>query len=115
MKEKTKDLQEELKDFYRSIPSKYYVGEWHSHPSGGTLPSSKDNKAMKQISECEGVSINKPILCIIGYTKQDFQIQFHLIINNKIYTYEKFNFTINATDFPLYFFLQRMILYRYFQ
>lgn len=85
----TKDLQEELEDFYHSVPSRCYVGEWHSHPNGGTKPSSKDIKAMKQISENEGVSINKPILCIIGYTKQEFQIQFHLISNNKIYTYEK--------------------------
>ena len=85
----TKDLQEELKDFYHSNPSKYYVGEWHSHPNGGTKPSGKDIKGMKQISDSEGVSINKPVLCIIGYTKKDFQIQFHLITNNKIYTYEK--------------------------
>lgn len=85
----TKDLQEALKAFYHSYPSKYYVGEWHSHPGGGTAPSNKDIKAMKQISECEGVSINKPVLCIIGYTKQEFQIQFHLITKNKIYTYEQ--------------------------
>jgi len=85
----TKDLQEELKCFYHYDPSKYYVGEWHSHPNAGTRPSGEDIKAMKQISDCKEVSINKPVLCIIGYTKQDFQIQFHLISNNKIYTYEK--------------------------
>ncbi|MEJ5102385.1 Mov34/MPN/PAD-1 family protein [Chryseobacterium sp. MYb328] len=85
----TKDLHKELKLFYDSNPSKYYVGEWHSHPNGGTNPSGTDIKAMKLISESEEVSINKPVLCIIGYTKHDFQLQFHLIINNKIYTYEK--------------------------
>lgn len=90
----TKTLDVELRNFYNSSPSKFYVGEWHSHPNGGTRPSGKDVNAMKDIAESENVAIQNPVLCIIGYTKEDFAIDFHLILNNQIYTYEQQNINL---------------------
>lgn len=87
----TEDLQEKLKDYYKSEPSKFYVGEWHSHPNGGSMPSQRDIKAMMQIQNDKNVAIEKPILAILSYNNktENYKIQFHLIINNNIYTYEK--------------------------
>jgi [CysO sulfur-carrier protein]-S-L-cysteine hydrolase len=85
------DLQKDLQDFYSSAPAKFYVGEWHSHPNGGTMPSSRDIKAMMYIQDDGNVAVEKPILGILSYNNktENYKIQFHLIINNKIYTYEK--------------------------
>lgn len=87
----TEDLQDNLKNFFNSTPPKFYVGEWHSHPNGATWPSKRDIKAMQQIQNDEKVAIEKPILGILSYNNKtkNYKIQFHLIINNKIYTYEK--------------------------
>ena len=88
------DMKYDLEKYFISNPSKYYVGEWHSHPDGDPFPSIRNKKAMRHICKSKNVSIQKPILCIIGYTKDEFQVRFHLIIDNKTYTYEKqhFNF-----------------------
>lgn len=83
------DMKVKLEEYFMSDPSKYYVGEWHSHPNGEPFPSIRDKKAMKQICKSKNVCINKPILCIIGYSEHKYQVKFHLILNNKIYTYEK--------------------------
>ncbi len=87
----TDDLQKNLQDFYNSTPAKFYVGEWHSHPNGGTMPSSRDIKAMIKIQNDTNISVEKPVLSILSYDNktENYKIQFHLIINNKIYTYEK--------------------------
>lgn len=87
----TSTLHKDLRNFYNSSPSRFYVGEWHSHPNEGTGPSGTDVKAMKDIAENENVAIENPVLCIISYTKENFAIDFHLILNNKIYTYEQQN------------------------
>lgn len=88
---RTDDLFEKLKEYYKSEPSKFYVGEWHSHPNGGTTPSARDIKAMMQIHKDENVAIEKPILGILSYNNKtkNYKIQFHLIINNNTFTYEK--------------------------
>lgn len=87
----TEDLHEKLEKFYTCDPSKFYVGEWHSHPNGGTQPSQRDIKAMIQIRENSKVAIEKPILGILSFNNKsnDYKIRFHLITKNNIYTYEK--------------------------
>nr|WP_314494240.1 Mov34/MPN/PAD-1 family protein [uncultured Chryseobacterium sp.] len=87
----TEDLHEKLDEFYKNDPSMFYVGEWHSHPNGGTQPSQRDIKAMIQIHENSKVAIEKPILGIMSFNNKsdNYKIQFHLITKNNIYTYEK--------------------------
>lgn len=85
----TSDLLVSLQNYYNAMPSKFYVGEWHSHPNGHPFPSKQDVNAMMQISSSENVSIKKPILCIVGCIKTECIVQFHLILKNKIHTYEK--------------------------
>lgn len=85
----TCNLEESLQKFYSTLPAKYYVGEWHTHPNGGTLPSRRDVQGMRTIINSKDVSIDKPVLCIIGFNEQTFSIGFHLIMNNKILTYEQ--------------------------
>ena len=44
----------------------YYLGEWHYHPSGPSLPSSTDIDQMKRISESEKYNCPEPILVVVG-------------------------------------------------
>ncbi len=55
------------------------------------MPSSRDIKAMIKIQNDTNISVEKPVLSILSYDNktENYKIQFHLIINNKIYTYEK--------------------------
>ncbi|WP_246746750.1 Mov34/MPN/PAD-1 family protein [Agrobacterium burrii] len=57
-----------LKDLLRNRWSRgsYYVGEWHSHPSGSPAPSANDLKEMQAISREVSYRCPKPILIIAG-------------------------------------------------
>ncbi|MFL0171647.1 Mov34/MPN/PAD-1 family protein, partial [Tenacibaculum maritimum] len=42
----SKGIEEQFKKMYREKPSKYYIGEWHTHPNGSTNYSQTDLNAM---------------------------------------------------------------------
>jgi [CysO sulfur-carrier protein]-S-L-cysteine hydrolase len=58
-----------LKAFFQKTDSQFtrfnYLGEWHSHPSYSTEPSSTDCQTMREIVEDSSVGANFAILMII--------------------------------------------------
>lgn len=50
----------------------YYLGEWHFHPGGASVPSSPDCGQMQSISETASYSCPEPVLLIVGGTPPDF-------------------------------------------
>lgn len=77
-----------LKKFYAEKPSRYYVGEWHTHPDNLPIPSATDINAMNSIINHEKVLIKNPILLIIGYCSE-VKLGFYVSFKNKLYRYEQ--------------------------
>lgn len=62
---------EGLKGFFSSLTGnrglrQYYVGEWHSHPTGGARPSPTDVKSGMDIAYDEDVPCKEIISLILG-------------------------------------------------
>lgn len=60
-----------LKGFFSSLSrnretQQHYVGEWHSHPTGGARPSSRDIKSGLEIAYDENVPCKEIISLILG-------------------------------------------------
>ncbi len=60
-----------LKRFFSSLtgsrgPRQHYVGEWHSHPTGGACPSSTDVKSGMDIASDENVPCKEIVSLILG-------------------------------------------------
>lgn len=85
----TAGIESKLKQFYEEKPSKYYVGEWHTHPNNLPIPSNTDINAINSIASHNDVSIKNPIMLIIGYNKTEVSHGFYVKFKNKIYRYEK--------------------------
>ena len=66
-----------LRGFYRKLRRRffgrrYYVGEWHSHPDGATVPSDTDNTTQLDIAHDKKTGCPECILVIIGGTISSF-------------------------------------------
>ncbi|AII57430.1 hypothetical protein X792_01235 [Dehalococcoides mccartyi CG1] len=63
------NVSQALKTFFDKTNRQYtrynYLGEWHSHPSFSTLPSSKDIESMSEIVNDKGVGANFVMLLIV--------------------------------------------------
>jgi len=82
------DLSEVLNRLYHE-KKQYYIGEWHSHPNGNSMYSSTDLNAMITISESKFVSIENPILLILGINKKKLENLSIYFYNNKgLHKYE---------------------------
>jgi integrative and conjugative element protein (TIGR02256 family) len=46
--------------------TRYYLGEWHYHPSSAAVPSRCDLNEMMEIARSPGYSCPEPILLIVG-------------------------------------------------
>jgi integrative and conjugative element protein (TIGR02256 family) len=46
--------------------SRYYLGEWHYHPSASPTPSPADLNQMRSISESSSYCCPEPVLLIVG-------------------------------------------------
>lgn len=56
-----------LKRLWRlSSGTKYFIGEWHSHPNGNGAPSGMDDNAMYRIAKSKKCSCRRPVLIIIN-------------------------------------------------
>jgi len=66
----------------------YYVGEWHTHPNGSSEYSSTDLRAMINCAECSTVSIENPVLLILGVSKDSLiEHTFYHLKNKALYKY----------------------------
>lgn len=84
-------IDEQLYKLYHEEPSRFYVGEWHTHPNNSAVPSITDIKAISYVANSENSGIKTPILLIIGYntTNSKVDLGFYVFFNNKLYKYEK--------------------------
>jgi len=63
----TKAIYPDYKNFINEIQIFDYIGEWHTHPVGSSIPSWRDNRAMKALlNEPKYSSPQKLILGIIS-------------------------------------------------
>ena len=84
----TEGIEKKLSHFYKEVPGKFYVGEWHSHPDNSSIPSFTDISAMNAIIENQDAGISNPVLLIIGYSKTKVDFGFYVCFKNKLYRYE---------------------------
>lgn len=84
----SKGIESQLIDYYKEIPKKFYVGEWHTHPDNSVNPSTTDILAMKSIVSDKNTNLINPILLIIGYSRINVDFGFYVWFENKIYRYE---------------------------
>lgn len=84
-------LKGKLKEFYNSEPRLIYVGEWHTHPDGLLILSSKDKSAMEEIEDHREVNITSPVLLIIGLNNETYFAGFYIQYHKVMYKYEKQN------------------------
>lgn len=81
---------EGLLDLFKRFFSKreFYVGEWHTHPNGTSDYSTTDLTAMVNCAECETVSIENPILLILGVSKTSLiEYSFYVLKNKTLHKY----------------------------
>lgn len=84
-----KGIQSLFQEFYKRKPSKYYVGEWHTHPNGPTHYSETDRQAMINIAACDTVNITNPILLIISMSQSNVNgFQFYLYENRELFAFK---------------------------
>ena len=63
----TKAIYPDYKNFINEIQIFDYIGEWHTHPVGSSIPSWRDNRAMRTLlNEPKYSSPQKLILGIIS-------------------------------------------------
>ncbi len=84
----TKDLEKNFIKEYQEN-SRYYIGEWHSHPDGSTMYSGTDLNAMIETAESDEVQIKNPLLLIISISKKKMQnFTFYYYSEKKLFAYE---------------------------
>ncbi|MCD8739700.1 Mov34/MPN/PAD-1 family protein [Mucilaginibacter roseus] len=83
-----KGLKERLKAVYEEEKPKIYVGEWHTHPNAAPIPSYTDLNALKEIVASDAVSIDHPIMLILGLDRKKCKPAFYVYMNKRTYSYE---------------------------
>lgn len=84
----TKGIAKTLTSYYKEIPQKFYVGEWHTHPDNSPIPSMRDISAINAIINNQNACLANPVLLIIGYSKTKVDFGFYVWFENKLYRYE---------------------------
>lgn len=60
---------------------KYYLGEWHFHPSNSAQPSSTDFEQMRKISASSRYHCPEPVILVVGGRPPDFiELQSYVVI-----------------------------------
>ena len=85
----TKGLRDALLKHFKSNPSLIYVGEWHTHPNGSTMPSVTDTGALNKIAQDESVFIENPVLVIVALNKLHQEFGFYVLYQDQVYSYVK--------------------------
>lgn len=51
-----------------------YLGDWHTHPCGPTIPSDLDKRAIQNIADNEAARASRPLMLIVGGTLDVFSL-----------------------------------------
>jgi [CysO sulfur-carrier protein]-S-L-cysteine hydrolase len=81
-------IEEQLYKIYSENPSKFYIGEWHTHPNNSAIPSPTDISSICTIANMLDSCLKNPILLIIGDIQNQVEFCFYVLFNNKLYKYE---------------------------
>jgi [CysO sulfur-carrier protein]-S-L-cysteine hydrolase len=84
----TRGIEKKLGNYFKEIPKKFYVGEWHTHPDNSPIPSSTDISAINVIINNQNACLANPVLLIIGYCKMQVDFGFYVWFETKLYKYE---------------------------
>lgn len=69
-----KEANNFLKQLWKlACGTKYFIGEWHSHPNGHEGPSWVDDDAMYKIAKSKKCSCRRPILIILNGSPKIWQ------------------------------------------
>ena len=68
----TKGLRRLLKRLWRK--RRYYLGEWHYHPSASPAASGQDHRQMREFAADERFRCPEPILLIVGGSKPNWAL-----------------------------------------
>ena len=49
-----------------------YLGDWHSHPGGGELPSRRDEKTARRIARSRSARAPRPVMLILAGKKKNW-------------------------------------------
>lgn len=82
-------LRSILIEFFERESPQLYVGEWHTHPNAQPIPSPTDVFALMSIARHPDVSIDNPIMLIVGLNKQSINMAFYAYFKQKVYRYEE--------------------------
>lgn len=50
-----------------------YLGDWHSHPSGGAVPSRRDEKTARRIARSRSARAPQPVMLILSGKKKTWR------------------------------------------
>jgi integrative and conjugative element protein (TIGR02256 family) len=78
-------LQKKLNDLWVKRQA-YYIGEWHFHPGGQSVPSKTDRKQMFEFASSKKINCPEPILFIISgkNNSDDFHYNSYVFANKKM-------------------------------
>lgn len=60
--------ESEVERVWRLDPTLEYLGDWHSHPGGGTSPSRSDRAVLHVIASSPAARCPSPVMLIIAVT-----------------------------------------------
>lgn len=64
--------------------NEYYLGEWHFHPTGSSLPSCVDNKQLIMISRSEKFKCPEPIMLILSRSQGGYDASLTMCFKGKM-------------------------------
>ena len=80
----TGGLEATLQHHWEAPVRRYYVGEWHFHPSPDSYPSPRDITQMNEIAADERYHCSKPILIVVSFTAEgDWLVRLYLFFDGR--------------------------------
>lgn len=85
--------QVELEAHYRATKGiESYLGDWHTHPHGSSIPSRTDKRTLAHIALTTSSRINHPVMAIAGNAAGDWKLEaFRFLSINQRILYSKYN------------------------
>lgn len=88
--------QAELEAHFRATKGiESYLGDWHTHPHGSSIPSRTDKRTLAHIALTTSSRINHPVMAIAGNAAGDWKLEaFRFLSINQRILYSKYNLEI---------------------
>ena len=83
-------LKEVLLKYWQSKDRKYYIGEWHYHPTIHLQPSRTDLNQMYKIRDDNKYCCTEPVLLIVGKSLEEKACPIRAFVFPQSYTYMEF-------------------------